>query len=156
MNRLLVLAAALVGFLAAAAFGDDDLPVYNKIPAEKLEKILTGMKIEFKKVPGKNDKVDYYDLKRDNGLTIKMHNYQGEDLWLECVFSEKLKLDDVNRWNQRSKYSRAVMLKQDDRATVSLESQLDCLGGVTDAMVRAFVTRFDTDVAAFTKFAIKK
>ncbi len=47
------------------------------------------------------------------------------------------------------------MLKTGDKLDVSLESQLDCLGGVTDPIVRNFVTRFDGELRDFVKFISK-
>ena len=60
----------------------------------------------------------------------------------------------VNEWNVQAKFSRAVRLKG-DKGVVSLESQLDCIGGVTDAIIRQFINRFDGEMQQFTKFAKK-
>ncbi len=147
---ILVLALALVPVGA----GDEESKVYNVIPSAKLEKLLDGMDIKFKKVPNKKDGVDFYDLQAGDRV-LRLHNYGGQDLWLDCVFTDKLSLAEVNGWNARSKYSRAVLIKQGDKASVSLETQLDCLGGVTDAIVRAFIRRFDGEVKAFEKYLAK-
>jgi hypothetical protein len=152
LKPLLVSVALLGGMLSLAA--GQDAKVYSSIPSDKIEKILGDMDIKFKKVAGKKDGVDFYDLEA-GGRVLRLHNYGGQDLWLDCVFSEKLTLADVNGWNTRAKYSRAVLIKQDDKTTVSLETQIDCLGGVTDAIVRQFIRRFENDVKAFEKYLSK-
>lgn len=150
LRSLLLLAVPLL----AAAAADEPDKVYNQIPADRLEKLLGAMDIKYTKLPAKKDGVDFYDL-QSSGRVLRLHNYGGQDLWLDCVFTEKLSLADVNGWNTKTKYSRAVLLKQDDKITISLESQLDCLGGVTDAIVRQFVRRFDGEVKAFEKYLSK-
>lgn len=146
--------AAPVLISAALAGGGEPAKVYNNISADRLEKLLGDLDIKFKKLPAKKDAVDFYDLQSGNHV-LRLHNYGGQDLWLDCVFAEKLTLADVNGWNTRSKHSRAVLIKQDDKATISLEAQLDCLGGVTDAIVRQFLRRFDGEVKAFEKYLSK-
>jgi hypothetical protein len=142
-----------LGLAPLWADGEEGL-VYMLVPGEKLEKILDGMDIKYKKLPAKKDGVQFYDL-QSGGHVLRLHNYGGQDLWLDCVFSVKLGLQDVNAWNGRAKFSRAVLIKKDDQQTISLESQLDCLGGVTDAIVRQFIRRFDGEVRSFEKFVSK-
>ncbi len=73
-------------------------------------------------------------------------------MWIDAVFTDKMSADDANRWNVRAKFSRCVLLNTNDKATVSLENQFDCLGGCTDAIVRQFVVRFDGEVRDFVEF----
>jgi hypothetical protein len=42
-----------------------------------------------------------------------------------------------------------------EKDTISLEAQLDCVGGVTDNIIRQFIQRFDGEVAQFNKFITK-
>lgn len=140
-------------FNLASGLGQEE-KVYQEIPPEKLESLLEGLKIPFKKSPGKKDGIFFYDMERQN-FKVRLHNYNGKDLWIDALFHEKAGLEDVNRWNQRARFSRAVYLKDKDKPTISLESQLDCLGGVNDAMVKKFVTRFDGEIQEFVKFLTK-
>jgi hypothetical protein len=155
MLKSLLTCASVLILVPLGAGGGEPAKVYNSVSSDKLEKILADLDIKFKKVADKKKEgVDFYDLEARDRL-LRLHNYGGQDLWLDCVFSEKLTLADVNRWNSQSKYSRAVLIKQDDKVTISLESQIDCLGGVTDAVVRQFIRRFDGEVKAFEKFLSK-
>ena len=131
----------------------DDKQVYRNVVPEKLEAILMAMKIDYKKVKGKADGIWFYDFER-NDYKIRLHNYQGNDLWIDAHFNDKLPLEEVNKWNVRAKFSRAVQLTS-GKQTVSLESQIDCVGGVTDGIIRQFIQRFDGELMQFSKFLSK-
>lgn len=136
--------------------GQKDTPstVYKDVSAEKLEKILQSLGIEFKKDKGKRAGVVYYDFRKGD-RPVRLHNYNGKDLWLDTIYDDKLTLALVNGWNVRAKFSRAVQLKNGEKTTVSLESQIDCTGGVTDAILRQFVRRFDNEIRQFEKYISK-
>ena len=125
--------------------------VYRQVSAEKLEALLGKMNIGFRKVPSKNDGIVYYHFKREN-FEVRLHNYAGKDLWIDCIFTDKLTPETINKWNIRAKLSRAVFIKDGATETVSLESQLDCVGGVTDAIIMRFITRFDDELKGFSSF----
>ena len=131
----------------------DNKQIYRNVIPEKLEAILKSMKIEYTKVKGKTDGIWFYDFER-NDYKIRLHNYQGNDLWIDAHFNDKLPLDEVNKWNVRAKFSRAVQLTS-GKQTVSLESQIDCVGGVTDGIIRQFIQRFDGELMQFSKFLSK-
>ena len=142
------LAVALL--LAPPAKAQEKEKVYRSVPPDKLESLLKDMKITFEKVEGKKD-VWYYDFERNN-FKVRLHNYGGRDLWLDVMFTDKTSLKEVNAWNVRAKFSRAVLIQQDGRQTTSLESQLDCEGGVTDGMIRQFIRRFEGEINTFVQF----
>ncbi len=131
----------------------DSKKVYRLVAPEKLEAILKDMKITYDKTKGKEDGIAFYDYEKA-GQKIRLHNYQGKDLWIDAQSTDKMTLDDVNKWNVRAKFSRAVKLKG-DKESVSLEAQLDCIGGVTDGIIRQFIERFDGELAQFSKFITK-
>ena len=74
------------------------------------------------------------------------------NLWIEQTIDKKMPLEDVNRWNAEAKFSRLVLIDLKDKTTLSLEFQLDCVGGVTDAMVKQYINRFDEEAKRFAKF----
>ena len=161
--RLCALAPLLLGFvlLAPATGGEKgdkkaekESKVYRKVTSDKLEKIFKDLGVEFKKSQGAKDDVHFYDFMKQK-YAVRLHNYGGQDLWIESIFADAVTLEKVNEWNVRAKFSRAVQVKAGGKANVSLESQLDCLGGVTDAIVRQFLTRFDNELAEFSKFLTK-
>ena len=128
--------------------------VQRIVASAKLESILDGMKIKYAKTAGKNEGVHYYDYERNN-FKVRLHNYQGRDLWLDVHFTEKMSLAEVNEWNIRAKFSRAVQIKNADKQSTSLESQIDCEGGITDGMIRQFILRFDGEIKEFVQFLTK-
>lgn len=165
-SAALALVLAAISFVAAAAQDDtkktaDDKKespaeskrVYRNVTPEKLETVLKDLNIEYKKVKGKEAGITFYDYEK-GGFKIRLHNYKGKDLWIDAHFNEQLTLEQVNNWNVRAKFSRAVKLKG-EKETVSLESQLDCLGGVSDGIIRQFVERFDGELTQFSKFLTK-
>jgi hypothetical protein len=149
---LLTVLACLV-VLAAAAGGDEE-KAYRNVSTEKLEGILKELNITYKKSEGKSEGIYFYDYER-NKFKIRLHNYHGKDLWIDALFTDKSSLEEVNVWNRRTKFSRAVLLKNADKETISLEAQIDCLGGVTDTIIRQFINRFDNEINAFVKYLVK-
>jgi hypothetical protein len=143
----------LVGLLlmASPALGQE---VYRNVTSEKVEALLKELNISARKVGGKGDGIVYYHFKQDN-FEIRLHNYGGKDLWIDCIFTDKLTPDMVNRWNVRAKSSRAVFIRDGAQETVSLESQIDCMGGVTDAIIKRFVVRFNGELSDFSRFITK-
>jgi hypothetical protein len=141
----------LLAFALTAGAGPGQDKVWRDVPSEKLEAILKKLNITYTKSAGKMAGVHFYDFKRGD-FNIRLHNYRGRDLWIDAVFTDKIALEEVNQWNVRAKFSRAVLLQDGDRYRVSLEAQLDCTGGVTEGMVRQFIVRFDGEVMSFVKF----
>jgi hypothetical protein len=152
-SGLLLFSAASLVLLAAMA-GADEEKAYRSVSTEKLEGILKEMKIKYKKSEGKSEGIYFYDYER-NKFKIRLHNYNGKDLWIDALFTDKSSLAEINVWNKRTKFSRAVLLKNGERETISLESQIDCLGGVTDTIIRQFINRFDGEINGFVKFLVK-
>src|SRR5262249_27497819 len=148
---ILLSAVGLVSLLRAE---EESAKVYRNVTPEKLEAILADLKIKFQKVKGKEEGVAFYDFER-NKYKIRLHNYQGKDLWIDAHFSDKVNLAEINQWNIRAKFSRAVLLKGDDNPSVSLEAQLDCVGGTADILIRQFIERFDGEIVQFVKFLSK-
>lgn len=129
--------------------------VYTRVTTEKTEALLKGMNIAFKKTAGKKDGTWFYDFERNN-FKVRLHNYEAKDLWIDALFNDQTTLQEINAWNVKAKFSRAVHFKNNEgKDTISLESQIDCMGGVTDGMIRQFINRFDSEVAAFVKHLSK-
>jgi hypothetical protein len=141
-------------FCRGIVTGQEKELVYRNVSSDKLESILKELEITYKKNAGPKDGIFSYDFERSDAK-IRLHNYGGDDLWIETDFTQKATLEEVNRWNMRAKFSRAVLVKEAAGATVSLESQVDCTLGITEGMVRHFVRRFDDEIQAFAKFMKK-
>ena len=126
--------------------------ITRNLSNEAVEKILQGLELKYSKTEPKDKDTAtmYFDFLRGE-QPCRLKNY-GSDLWLECIVEKKMKVEDVNRWNADAKFSRLVLIEEKDKTILSLESQLDCLGGVTDAMIKQYLVRFDEEAKKFAKF----
>jgi hypothetical protein len=118
--------------------------------SEVLEKVLGDLKIQSKKTAGKSANTYFYNYDRNN-FKIRLGNHGGEALWLAAAFP-KASLQQINQWNVRAKFSRAVLNREGERETSLVEAQLDCRGGVTAGIIRQFLERFDNEVRDFDRF----
>lgn len=126
--------------------------VYKTVSNDTLETILKSLDLKFQKEERKSKEgsVFHYDFKRGDN-SFRLFNYQS-DLWIECTYEKSMKPEDVNRWNADAKFSRLVVIQEDKKTILSLESQLDCAGGVTDAVVKQYINRFEEETKKFVKF----
>ncbi len=145
----IIFTATLIFGLAGPVLGQKQ-KVHRNVSSQHLEGILKEMDIDFKKVPGKSEGIAFYDFERGK-QRLRLHNYRGNDLWIDVIFPPT-SLEQINRWNRQSLFSRAVLFKGDKAESTSLECQLDCQGGVTDGMIRRFIRRFRDEVENFDKF----
>ena len=126
--------------------------VFRTVSNDSVEKVLQGLELKYQKEERKNKStvIHYYTFSRGEH-NFGLFNY-GNDLWIESTFEKKLKLEDVNRWNAQAKFSRLVLIEQKDKTIVSLEAQLDALGGITEPSIRQFINRFEEEAKQFAKF----
>jgi Putative bacterial sensory transduction regulator len=129
--------------------------IYRQVSNEAVEKVLQSLELKYQKDERKDKAatVMFFDFKRGD-LDYRLYNY-GNDLWIESTFDKKMKPDDVNRWNAEAKFTRLVLIETKDKTSLSLEAQLDCAGGVTDAVIKQYINRFDEEAKKFTKFMVK-
>jgi Putative bacterial sensory transduction regulator len=153
MKRFIMLAGvvAVLGLMLPREVASQS-KVTRSVTNEGIEKILQSLNIKYQKSErkDKDNNVTFFDYTRAD-LSIRLYNY-GSDLWLESVVEKKVKFEDVNRWNADAKFSRLVLIENKDKTSLSLESQLDCLGGVTDASIKQYINRFDEEAKKFAKF----
>lgn len=141
-------------FAAAPARTQQSETVYREFKTDQIEQILQEMKITYQKkpVPGLPDEYDYF-FKRNN-YNIRFTLSKGKLLWISANFP-KTTLEKINGWNQRAKFTRAVLDRNGDKEFAVVESQLDAGGGATIEMVKQMIRRFDQDVALFDQFLRK-
>lgn len=127
--------------------------VYRAVTNDGVEKILQSLELKYQKDERKDKDatVTFYEFKRGE-QSYRLYNYVN-DLWIECTYEKAMKPDDINRWNADAKFSRLVLIPQRDKTVLSLESQLDCLGGVTDVIIKQYINRFDEEAKKFAKFS---
>src|SRR5262249_42326972 len=122
--------------------------VYTLVSDEMVEEALKVLGIPIKKSVGRTG--TYYDYPR-NKLEIRLTNFGGKDLMVD-VQLPKVPLEKVNQWNLSRKFIRAVAHKGAGREYTALEANLDCAGGVSQAILQHFIRTFDGEVAAFERF----
>ncbi|MFO0865382.1 MAG: hypothetical protein U0744_12155 [Gemmataceae bacterium] len=154
MMRFSIASLLLAGIVAFSAAAEDGAKAYRNVSGERVESVLKSMKIDFAKSAGKKEGIFFYDFEAES-IKVRLHNYEGKDLWLDAHFSDKLDLEEINKWNVKARATRAVLLGSGEKATVSLEAQLDCDAGASDAIVRQFVTRYEKELKDFVKFISK-
>lgn len=124
--------------------------VLQSISGDQLEAILKDLGITYKKSFGfPLGSVDYSYMRHN--FSIRIHNTNNADLWIDAYFA-KIPAEDVNRWNRQARLSRAVLITTGPVVSVSVEAQLVCAGGVTEGMIKQFITNFDKEVLGFSAF----
>jgi Putative bacterial sensory transduction regulator len=146
--RTLLLLVSVTMLLPAARGGDDKDAVHRKVSAAVLEDVLGKLKIGYRKAASDNGPV-VYDYERQ-GFKIRLSNFGGTDLMLAAAF-DPTPVDKINAWNIRAKFSRGV-LYTGAKPYTAIESNLDCVGGVTSGAIKQFLERFDSEVGTFAKF----
>ena len=152
MKRFVLIIAVLTFSLGAHRDTWSQEKVARNVSNEAIEKVLQGLAVKYQKAtPADKDAASmYFDFTRGE-QPCRLKNY-GSDLWLEVAIEKKVRLEDVNRWNAEAKFSRLVLIESKDKTILSLEAQLDCLGGVTEPAIRQFIQRFDGEAKKFAKF----
>jgi hypothetical protein len=136
-------------FLSSAAVAPPTVEkVYLPVTDAVLEQVLLGLKIEFKKSPTA-DGDTAYDFHVD-GIALRLYNYRGKDLMIDAVF-RKIGLDAINKYNVDRKFVRAVNYSTGNERS-ALEANLDCAAGVTEEMIRYFITIFVPEAQQFAKY----
>jgi hypothetical protein len=148
LHGSLVLAILLAAVSPVRAQDDK---VFKTMTPEQTEAFLTKMEIDFKKAESKAPGTFMYDFKRKT-FTMRLYHFDGKDVMLDAVFPA-MGLDRVNDWNLKAKFSRATLQKDGRGLFVTLESNLDLVGGVTEGTLKQFVLSFEDEVQLFAKYA---
>jgi hypothetical protein len=120
--------------------------VVKKVTPKMLEKVLDELKIQYKKGEGKAKDTFFYDFKRNN-FDVRLTCFGGDDLMIDCIWGAA-PVAKLNQWNLKRHYIRAV-LYGGTTPYVALESNLDCIGGTSESIIRYFITTFDVEVRDF-------
>jgi len=119
------------------------------VTANAVEQVLRGLNVQFQKKVNPNGDATY-DFNM-NGFTMRLYNYNGKDLMVDAVFP-KANLTALNKYNIDRKFIRAVAYNNNGKEHTSLESNLDCAAGVSEGMIRHFLTAFGQDVQHFSNY----
>jgi hypothetical protein len=126
--------------------------IFNQVAGDVLEKILDDLNLKYNKTALPKDAGFGYEYD-SKGMKMILTNY-GKDIMLQAHF-KKIPLDKVNKYNLDRKFIRAVAYKNPRGEHTSLESNLDCVGGVSESILRHFITVFEGEVRDFTKYVEK-
>jgi len=138
---------AAVGLLALAATARPAAAqeIMSSVSGSHMEKILTGMGIDFEK---KNDTAWRLDL--DGKKVLLIMGNDNTDAQLYIGFGDtKVTPRQMNDWNQNHRFSRAYA---DDDSNPVLESDLDFAGGTTDDVIVAWIKLYSATVKSYVKF----
>jgi hypothetical protein len=114
------------------------------------EKTLQGMKIDFKKSSSKKGDQQYFDFQRGT-FRVRLTQFPTQELMLDCVF-RGIPLDKVNEWNTITKLSRVAVHKDATGEFTILEYGLDLTGGVTEGILKQYITRFEDELKKYDGF----
>jgi hypothetical protein len=123
----------------------------TQLPADLVEKILGDLKIKFTKTALTGGNAAYHYEAKD--AKIVLTNW-GKDVMLEAKFA-KLPLEKVNQYNLDRKFVRAVAYSTKKGDYTNLEMNLNMAPGVTESIVRNFISVFEEDIEAFAAYIRK-
>jgi hypothetical protein len=121
---------------------------FKEVPAEKLEKILEDMKIKYAKAPLANGTFAYH---YQAGNTKVILTNWGKDMMLEAKFAS-IPLEKVNQYNLDRKFIRTVSYNNKSGQFTTLEANMNFQGGVSDSILRNFISVFEEDVNEFAQY----
>jgi hypothetical protein len=142
---LATFAAAGLLALAATARPAAAQEIMSSVSGSHMEKILTGMGIDFEK---KNDTAWRLDL--DGKKVLLIMGNDNTDAQLYIGFGDtKVSPSQMNQWNKDHRFSRAYA---DDDNNPVLEADLDFAGGTTDDIIVAWIKLYSAQVKSYVKY----
>lgn len=129
-----------------------DQKIHLPITDNTLERVLSNLNVQFRKQAAPSG-ITVYDFDLE-GFKLRLSNYGGKDLMIDAIF-RKVNVTALNKYNVDRKFIRAVAYKATGAGGTdytALESNLDCAAGVTDEMIRHFITAFVQDVRHFSNY----
>lgn len=135
-------------FIGGSPSPGKDEKIVTNVSDELIEKLLGSLNLKYKKVQGKG--VTAFDFEA-NRHALRLSNFGGKDLMIDARF-KVIPLEKINKYNIDNKFIRAVYYKTDKGEHVALESNLDCVGGVSESIIRYFINEFNGDVKKFAKY----
>jgi len=132
---------------------ESGVKIIRSMSTSEMESFLNEMHFDFRKTPSNNpnDKnVVFYDFKKNN-YDYRVTYFGGQDLMVDVLFPEA-KLETVNNWNRRARFTRAVQYEDNKGKFLALESNFDFLGGVTMDGLKHFFKTYDQEARDFENF----
>ena len=150
-SRTIVPALVIFVLVTPALYAQDD-KVFRALAPDATEKLLTDLKIEYKKTSSKKGDEHYFDFARNN-FRIRLTQFTADEFMLDCVF-RNLPGDKVNDWNSLTRFARVSAHKDTTGDFTLMEYGLDISGGATVGTIKQFIVRFDEELRKFDKFVV--
>ena len=129
-----------------------DDQVFTPITAQKIEDLLRGLSLEFRKK--ESGETTAYEFEVD-GRKFRLTNFAGKDVMMDTRY-KRIAPEHVNRYNLEKKFVRAVGYDVKGDQFTALESNLDCEAGTTVGILRYFLLGFTEDARHFDRYAKDK
>src|SRR5262249_39172071 len=120
--------------------------IFKKATPDRIEKVLNAMNIKYEKK--QQGDVVSYDFNKNN-FDLRLISFGGSDLMIDCIWRGAQPLAKLNQWNLKRHYVRAVLYDNKGNPYVALESNLDCVAGTSESIIRYFISTFETEASAF-------
>jgi hypothetical protein len=143
--------AAIWSKLAVPLVSEEE--TFKNFTPDRIEKILSDLKIQFKKTPhAKEPGIFAFDYLIKE-LPIRLTTFGGAELMLDCVYPQT-SLAKINEWNVKRNFVRAVLYPNNGKNMPysQLEANLDCAPGVSESIVRYFITAFGREAVDFESY----
>jgi hypothetical protein len=150
MPSRMILPALLISLCIVPAAFAQDAKLVRELSPEALAKALTDLKIEFNKTASAKGDEHYFEFTRSN-YRIRLTQFGPQELMLDCVF-RGIPIDKVNDWNAMTRLSRASLHDDPSGKVTLLAYGLDVAGGVTEATIPQYLTRFEDELKKYDRF----
>jgi hypothetical protein len=129
--------------------------IFKEVTPATLEKLLNDLKINFNKKAGEKGITAYaFNLGK---FPVVLTNFGGKDIMIDGHWDVKVDLERINQWNLKRFFVRAVLYPPImNMPDVALEANLDCAAGVSESILRSFITSFEEEVRRFDEYVQKK
>jgi hypothetical protein len=128
---------------------------FKEVTTAILEKVLNDLKINFNKKAGEKG-ITAYDFNLGK-FPVRLTNFGGKDIMIDGHWDVKVDLERINQWNLKRFFVRAVLYPpMMNKPDVALEANLDCAAGVSESILRSFITSFEEEVRRFDEYLQKK
>lgn len=150
MPSRMILPALLISLCIATTVRAQDAKVVRELSPEAIAKVLTDLKIEFNKTATPKGEEHYFEFTR-GAYRIRLTQFGPQELMLDCVF-RGIPIDKVNEWNAMTRLTRASLHDDPSGKVTLLAYGLDLAGGVTEATIQQYVTRFEDELKKYDRY----
>jgi hypothetical protein len=146
----MILPVFVITLCIATAVRAQDAKVVRELSPEAIAKSLKDLKIEFNQTASPKGEEHCFEFTRGN-YRIRLTQFSPQELMLDCVF-RGIPIDRVNEWNALARLTRASLHDDPSGKVTLLAYGLDLAGGVTEATIQQYLTRFEDELKKYDRF----